>query len=861
METSKVKSFVDLKNDFGTGREDLEDSIREKSAKICARRKQFAGKLAEDIEKIKGERELANAILQRVRKSVSALLPESELNNNDIILKCDEYQRALDDYMRDAITLQKRFENKKIKVIVFGRKSMGKSLFTQLYTGLGEDIVSTKRPGDDLDKTGALNVIMHSSDYKQGEQAIRVVFKNQETVRSYVNDCIVPLLKLGLKLPETVEGIYPSWAALNEVLSDPKKKSIAYSIIETVEAQPHKESIDDVMGWIALLKGIFEMESDFSDISRGAESIEITKEELPIYNNIQNSHKRKYLEVRYIEIILNLGHNGMFENFEICDTKGMSVSQGAAKAEKEILKEINDSDAAFSIQRIGQGRGEDAFYNTLNNNRGILLNQGISVDLHNKHFAVFNLDADAKPQSVKKTIDCILKYDLARKIYIGSLISGVEYEEVEIDPRIFVETAIVDMLAEITDSTTMQDQMLIEKCNSNLVVIYEKKRSLIDSLNDIEIKICECDKDRILIGKIKELQDCIVKGLDKIATENNVRIRGLAYENLKRNSNDDDPSMDIPDESSDNLYASNEEYRVKRIFSMIAGNAPSKEIDDLINKHQESKNLEQDAVDSAIRYVIARDVRPKAGSDVCMDVPGKGKVYANGSVQNIGSYIDSVSYAFYEIMRKNINEEFAPSTEILGVQKLNDAVFRMIWNGFKLDVLYENFNKDVFDKYQNEIVQKMKKIYSVSKSDPTGSYIIPEVSFNILKEYFRVVNGFRAQSAVDLVKPIIDWHILVQSIVEVYRRFDLKGRIEKKLAEECRMKENLFDGVIALLVSQDIPVSLIDMYSSRPIDELRKAEILSDSDYRKIKNKENWQEVINARNEIDVLNITSLQVI
>lgn len=854
------------------------EAIREGARVICERRGRYADTISNDVERIKSEISVIESLIKTIEENSSVLDGNQE---SELKALCEQLKKSLKAYLQKAQSLCNKFNNKKIKVLAFGPKTQGKSTFTRLYTGLPESVVAEKAPDDDRDKTGALSIISHKKENAVNNPQITVYFKTSESILKTVNSCISQLSILpNFSLPNCTSRGYKTWTDLSSVLANVNTKKKAYDALNSL-IDPNNQ-VTDFDPVKSFLKSVFETESSFVDVKETTGVKQISLSDLPLYNDMTNNGERRYLSVDHIEIAADLGYNDVFENFEICDTKGISAKAGAMIVEEGIYNDINNSDAAFSIQRVGQGQKATEFYVELSNSIKKVNKESKPERLSTKHFAILNLHKGINDASVDEVVNAINGSQLAKCIYIGSFATKegtiASYEDVNIDAETFAKSLVINMLSKIVDSTKESDDLLIKSCNELVIEINNNQQLLNEFLLQLQSKAEECNIDNILLRTIGSLRITAIEKLAKMAKAHNIIMPDTMekpnYSTAPQSQNNNDDEDEDDDETDDTIVASEEVVapmplehissniskldpkRNVRIFRMIAAHPELKDesIQNILKKGKAS--------DEAISYILDNDIQHLAGTNVYMGPNKNDAMEVSGTVSSIGGYIDSVSSLLYDRIAENINENYAKSQSIESITGLNETVYHTMWSELKLDRLYGDFEQQLLlCNAHNDIIKKINKLYSKPKTDPEGSSITPETSYNILITYFRNVEyKTTSEMGTDIVKPIVNWAVLKQSIIEVYRRYDFETRVIEKLANEEMLKRNIFVDLIVTLGSDSFVSGIKGMYVRNP-QELLDADIITSDEFDKISNQYKWGVLRNTREQLSSKNVTSLQKI
>ncbi len=871
--------------------EKRELKIKETAEKICKTRRDHADSIKKDIDNIRVEDEQIEKLIRNIRDNYGIL---DEKDKQDIETKCHQLEESIRDYIEKCEKLCARFKNQKIKVVAFGPKSQGKSTFTSLYTGLDHAVVAVKQAGND-DKTGATSVILHSGEEKGIE--IRVLLKSQEEILSMINSSLNALRELNLSIPGTNNnGIYNSWDDFMDIMKNQPLKKRTFENLLSLE---NSAKVENFTSNCAVLKSVFRTptiikelnleikgDSDFSEVlPKSVIDDEVKKHgqkiklnELPMYNDMQYEGNQRFMTVSLIKIFKNLGRQNMFENFEICDTKGLSEDAGGSAHEDSIYKELNEADAAFSIFMLKTGDASQTFYENLAKR---IHSKDSSIvkpsNFASKHFVILNVAEDGFTKSVPTVaIDIRKQNDVASKVYIGALKNN-SYDGKPIDAKCFVDSLILDMLETIVFNTKENDNSLIKECNEMVKSINASKDDLIKCLSQIQIKEDEYNIDNILLEKIQAFCIAAIEKLEKMASSHNIILPDIEngeYDtsnttSYSQNNDDDDDDEDHTEETNEvssasitpmpmehlsNSASKVDPKRNVRIFKMITARPDMDEIE--IEKKLGKCTSVSDA---AISDILDNEIKSLAGSNVYMGENIKYALKVKGSATDIGGYIDSVSALLYEVIKNNINIKYIGSQDIDSIISLRDELYSAIWEAFKFSDLYGAFNENVLKaNIQNEVIDEWLSYYSNDKKDPEASAITPEVSYNILIAYFKELD-FEPASKLG-AGTIINWESLKQAICKVYRRFNFEGRVLEKLTNEEKLKRNIFVQLRASLMNEAKLIGgIIGMYPKNP-DELLNKGIITADECKKISDQYKWGILHNTREQLDSKRVTPLSV-
>ena len=862
---NNVLSYAQLMS----GQNSLE-AIKEGARVICDRRGRYADTISNDVERINGEISVIKDLIKSIEDNSSVL---DDKHKSDLLELCENLKLSLKGYLRKAENLRDRFKNKKIKVLAFGLKSEGKSTFTRRYTGLPESVVAVKGAGVDQDKTGALSIIYHDKKYPKDNPKIIVHFKTQIEILTVVNFCIKKLSVLpNFKLPNCTDSGYSTWDDLALVLDDSSKKHEAF---QNLSSLTDGDKVIDFTALKSFLKSVFEKESNFTDVGEISHFEDVDLSKLPLYNDMTNKSERRYLSVDRIEIFADLEYEGIFENFEICDTKGISAKAGGAMiVEQGLYNDINNSDAVFSIKKVGQSAGAKEFYSNLRNNI-IKCDEGVKPEnLHTKHFAILNLLAKAEddPHTIDDAISTINELNLAKCIYLGSLGENISYENKTIDADLFARLVIVDMLTKIVDTTKESDDLLIADCNKLVNEINDNQRLLNDYLVQLQSNASEFNEEAIILERIAELRNAAILKLEQEAKAHDIPLQCVVC------GTDDDVVMNDSGDSKDDYFDDEDDDLIDtgsspksdgpayqehltrkliiddpkrdiRTFEMITAESDETVIVDVLRNAKKSASVS----DLALEYLLEKEIKAKAGSNVYMN-----SVKVDGSVNSLGGYIDSVSALLFRKIEDNINTNHSLPCNIDSIVELRTKVYRVVWDALKLTGLLGELTEEVLERHNyNYVMDKWYRWYTSSIKDQYSSIIVPQQSYNILIEYF---NGLKHDPDSNLKSgSVVDWNRLKRAVQNAYKIYDFEGRILEKIANEELLRHNIFRALHTSLKNPAFDIDMKGIYLGRSADELYKIGIIGKAEHDRITNQYKWEILRNAREQLKTKSVTSLQ--
>lgn len=846
---------------------DVSEEVKDKAQVICARRKKYAKAIPVDkiSDKVAQGKELI--------KTIKGLLPKSENKINAIVLqKCGELEEKLNLYLEEAQKLQKRFENEKIKIVIFGKKSNAKSTFIQLFTGLDEKVVSVKAPGNDLDLTGATNIISHDTTGTKENPKITVYFKNSETLLRELNQSIFNLYD-GLKeLDSSFNYSYASWS---DFLDDIKKNGKKwFNLIQKLTG----ESIKDFSTKKKTLLQFFDPSARFTYVKNDEYHKDISVEELPMFNNMNNDGERHFLGVNEIRISLDLQNNEMFKLFDICDTKGLSTESGS-EYEPILFEQMNSADATFCVQKVGGGQQANEFFGSLADK---CLNEKGPKDLDKKLFVVLNKCQGIEQKSVSTVIGDIRDRNLAVGVYEGSLARDIkdstppqtpyiEDDGTVIDAEKFAKNVMTDMLYEIVKTTQSMDDLLWNRVSITRPIEIEQAVIDLVSAMDYSAIHVSLDLDGMLSKKILEYRTNALKTIESIAKEEKIldsssnALRAQSSKTKKKvtfkqfgaQEEKNNRQEGTESDSTQTQVSISQELANPKIYSIITGVEEDKFPSDLKNVDSDTiieKSL--DFVSEQIRDNIGKRVRIASGRSE------DGGSVITGDVQTVGSFIDDYSALLYDSVEPRINRNWAPPQEIKDYKNFCNLIINALWNDFKLDVVLGQINsgEDIY-KYITE--PRIKVWYNYWKEPhfdkPTDR--LPAIcSFDILKAFF--ANNDLMPSDVDIkqLRPLFgsvnedSWIMLKKAAFTVYNEdFNFKSIVEQKISDIIGTKANAYDAFTANLAEGKIDQDLTPLFKKLPKERLVELKILSKEELDEIKQADNRNKLLAKRDEINLI--------
>lgn len=786
--------------------DNIAKKVKEKAEAVCKNRKELADNLGVVLSKVEEQKIRVDTIVTNILN----VLDKLDLEEKEAIRECCKNLRSkYIDYENDISVLQKRFQNKKIRVISFGKKSQGKSSLTKAYTGLPDSVVAVKGDTDE-DKTGATNIIIHKKGVPADNPEIYVVFKKRERILEGVNKCINALSECG--------GIekFSKWEDLYAILCDDNQKHNMYDKIARLQ-QPHGKAIQGFLYLQKMLQNVFGEYSDFSDVDKELKSEyftdgkKISLEELPMYNDMQFKGKQKYMTVSEIRIYVDLEHNDMFENIEICDTKGISLLAGGDMWKADLYKEIGNSDAIFSVQMLGQKGGyADQFYSDLNDQRKDYPRDLDCLNL--KHYALLNICTGSSSNDVDSVLDAIKNADIYNTIYAGALLENAKFDGKPLDMNQFVNYVIYDMMNKVVVSTQKTDNRLMKKINcypEEIRKLREDLQSSLSCVNDFETKDWDAYIKELIVKKIPE----VVKDLNEIAKKSGVVYKGSdggnnekSNENVevkrssgwgtKNSSSENNTQQDAvethaQEDLSDNERKDNSQKEPSEVYKMITQDEGSKKYE----------NVEK-AIDEAI-IKVCDDVY----NDYVKENPDA------GAACNIGAFIDDVSLKVASKISDNINE-FVKISVNGEIDKFRNELFCKIWKAFGLNNFYpegNDFKAEWLEDKRSELIKKWHTQYNDIIGLSGAEAIFPRLSYSILRLYFKDAEPLEEERNRNFEKVVVKER-LEEAFVVAYKYHKFKERY-RQCTKSNAGKRSVHSAVTAGFIDRDdFSAKLLNLY-------------------------------------------------
>lgn len=840
--------------------QNVEYDISEKAQDICTRREKYAEYLEGRLVELKRYQTSMNSTLGNLLRSSSLM---EGIDKEAIISQCNAIKKDLANHIERVEKLCIRFKNKRIRIVSFGPKTQGKSVFTQLYTKLDDSIVAVKPDGNGIDKTGAINVIKH--DGTLTSPRIIVHFKTQQEVVDKINSYI-SLLPQGVQIS--------TFRSFQDVLTAKNNNTIIAKLSAYHGTQPISASCK------AGLESFFADNKKISEA--GADDKTITVDQMPIYNDMQYNGQegQRYAIVDYIEILTNLG-NDFYKYFEIGDTKGSSTDAGGNVADIEIFEAIDNSDAAFSISRVGSGQNNGEY---ITSNLFTHYQKDIK-NLHDKLFVILNMEKESLDkglQLINSVVKNIEVQQMAEQIYTGCLCKRpveIEYDEGNvgrlpadafIDPEKFVRAMLLDMLNKIVTNTKSNDDNLIVKISQSTEEINSEISKLKSLLNGCNVP-CEESEDGLIIEVIEELRDKTYNQInlhsnseDNHSNNHNhtssgvgTRRRGFNFgqeqsqsENVVEPSNQEEVSYTIEQPS---IIDYEEQYKKLRseemsIYKLLTGEKRKP-------RGKENPSV-KDEIEEAVTYIYKQHGdRPRVVDEITDKVISK----PSGNTSDLGWYIECVSKMYSNRIKENFNKKLTPQNEIPFEDEANE-VFRMLWEGLKLNCFtgwgeYSHdklSEKSILNKQLRELLELYKPAYD-SSTKPIPLF----TPYDTLLEYFKRYITKERKIIKQETDIVIDDEILIKTLIDLIRI----NNIPKMIVEKASDKKKEVDS-LRTKIAQEISPQTSFVQRILPLYRLPEASPVFNEELQQIRNlNEKIRSFNEAKSSVNALSaISSLSI-
>ena len=858
----------------------IQAEVKKYASEIRTRRIGKAKELEASSVKIAQEKQSIRSLLEQVQDALSKLTVSSQ-NKETLNRLIIELENAYSQYEYSTRNLARRFQSAKIRVIAFGKKGQGKSSFIQAFTKLPDEIVTPKDFGSTKDKTGTTCIYFHKPGVSAKEPEIYVVFRKPEEILSKVNEALSMLSKAGLSI--NGKKHFVSLSELQNVLANEHENLSVYNKIKNL-TQNTNSTIPEFLSYKNILMDFFYPHSDYSEIIDNSNKDYFTKDkgkrislsELPMYNDMQYEGARRFPIVSEIRVYVDLGRDNMFENIEICDTKGISVQAGGRAWEKELYSELENCDAAFSIQFDGDpstGEGPLGFYQKINNE--MTEHPGHFNDFGLKHYIIINSHTDAKLEEVIGNAEDIAPLSIAQSLYIGALINNAKIKsgkkDITLNMQGFVDFVIYNMIKNIVVNTNETDKNLENALKGAKKVIDVKTTEIRKLLQDINkgLPEKELNWDDVIINSLFKRKRDVENDIEKYAQSEKIILPTTkAKEDNKMDSpqnangnmwdDDDEDESYMNDTSSDsNLseedISTNENIPDERDISVGIYNMLTHED---LEKHDDISN--QQAVELAIGHLFDKNIEIAGNQGIFL------KQNIIGTAKYIGSFVDHLSSLIFNEINQNVNHYFISNSNKGNLTEFKNKIFNIIWEGFYINHFCE-FEKFDIESLKTLIKSNTQK-YPMFKTwvenyettgDNKATCIYPRTSYAILKAYFDSVSELPSEEELrSNTHPIFKKEELKHAVITAYMFHDYVTRYKEQINNDISNKRNVLTAIISDMGGEQKYVyELLDLYKSlRPHEYgkiLGECGLISSSDKAEFENQESIKTFRNITGQIN----------
>lgn len=817
---SKNYQYVDennepLKNADGVEVTNVREYIRVMAQRISQRRKDNADSIKE--AKLIVDKKATEAIknIDTIKNNIPLLVHAGHFTSaegENILNSCKTVADSIVDYQRDINILYDRISHGKIRISSVGLHRQGKTIFTRLFTGLGEDVLPSLNGLTDT--TGTLVILNHVKENVEASYTVSFYTKNEiiKTVNEYIKNIRSQRegWTIGGKSEITSIEELKAMRGCDKEIENLNNKQEAKSAVKIdyidglapyfrFPAQGEKD-------WIDYLTDKEEPSKPLGSVNEVKDYVLMNEYIKKTDNTGETKKKTLYLAVRDVRINVPFKRNGdLFDLIEIVDTKGGGGTAGS-HVNDEIKKAIDMSDAVFSLHKTTTS--EYNFYDEL----AILY--GLKSGLKEKHFIIINkvvmrdknnnIEQNNDINTVKERLE---KYNQADISYCGDLCDD--------DAQYFSNYIIADMLYHIAKYVNKFDNDRIKNCNA-----------IVDNINKEIMKLC---------SMLDNPYPCYDEGA---AIKRSIRqmiaaAKKYIEEQIVLGNQEEDPNV-----SHDYLQLKEDEKTVKTLYWLIAGiNGPGNDSPKLFEeekkKYSEICNEEpDDIVVELLRAVY--DVFPKLKST------------QEPNEEHVGEYIEESVNRINRSIAKRIND--LTIQERIGTRE-RDAIFGELWTIFKLnqcfssDKNWENCNIQTENSFFNELYSVFSEVIHSTGDKPKDTLC----AYKILKTYFKNAENFE-----DITPPIYVDDVRLRIIIAcALKEEKLDETIVNMSTKDKRTRSRIAKKVKICLKGDEQIAELCESFYS-----YYKNNILSDKDLREIKLSGNWQEISVAKKALNEAIVT-----
>lgn len=780
-------------------------SIIQKAKAIVDARKENAIPLQQAKENTLSGLENLHSFLEKVMLNIADYV-EDQVLVNKITEESDRILQNIPLFKKTAEVLCSRLGEGKIRIVSIGEKSQGKSLFTQIFTGLHPEskILKVKAHNDTRDCTGAVNTFYHKDG--QNRPLIRVEFLTVTDIVENIKSAI-GLIQDEIHNPNwTLKGVESicDKSGLKLFLTNTNHQAEITSLVINPEI---KSSLGQYFG--------NEEETSFVDLL-GRPSIPVPESDVDEYNDMQHS-SRHYLAVKRINITLDLFREGLFQYFEVADTKGLSAEAGAVANQNIIYDVINESDAVFSISRTGQQQNWKFYNQALGDH---YRNNAV---FKNKHFAIINVEEGFPMASADAGTKFLDDQKLSNFCYIGRLFEDSETDSTDLSipksdngenyctPKSFVDNLIIHMLGKIANHITEIDNERIRICQQSGNIISESLSKLKELLGNISYT--QFDEEKLVTEKVRGFCDAALKFIEEQKTE-------IRKEREKDSDNEESDyelyHRYVTDKTSENRFAS--------VYEVLTGEQYPGKLPQVDNDDEDKE------IEKAVSYLFQSE---KVTTRIAKNL--------NNQI-HVGEYADELVWAIRAVI---LDPLFEREKQHPIACKKKEEIFTHLWELFSLDQI--SGKCDSWDvNYVDDKIREMRVLNDVYKKGVFSPFEKSDelmTPYSFLKEYFRLLslpqNNDDDEEDYIEKKQNLDNTLCLKAIENEIARLSIKEKIINRIKHFPDSIESYCNNVINAIGNFDGDIAKYGCQFYLDNIEV----IASDTDKERLQKSRRWDEV------------------
>lgn len=793
-------------------------SIIQKAKAIVEARKQNSGPLQKAKDSTLAGLADLQLSLENLKENIASYC-EDVTKINKIIEESNKILGNIPLFRTAAEVLCSRLAEGKIRIVSIGEKNQGKSLFNQIFTGLpaNSKILKVKAHNATKDCTGAVNTFYHKDG--QTLPLIKVEFL---TVKEIVDN-----IKSAIKLIQA--GINDSnWTlrGIDSIRDKDELKSFLtntnhQAVIANLTINPEIKSS---------LEQYFDSDNSLSFVDLlGKSQITVSENDVDEYNDMQHPSKH-YLAVKKINVTLDLHRDGLFQFFEVADTKGLSTEAGAVANQKLIYDVINESDAVLSIVRTGGQQNWKIYTQALGDP------YRNNCVFKKKHFAIINVEEGHEMESADAGAKFIDDQKLSDYCYIGRLWedsetdshdSSIPTDQSHCIPKAFVDNLIIHMLGKIASHITEIDNERIKICQQSGTII-EDSLTKLKELLDIDYTLF--DEDKLVKEKVRGFCKAALNYIDE------QKIQIIREKENKEEDVDSDNELyyrNVTDKKNENRFTS--------VYEVLTGESyPGK-----LPQYDEDDESCDKEITEAVNYLYQSD---KVQSRIDKDLDYR---------THVGEHADQLVWAFCHVILEPL---FESETQHPIACKKKEEFFDKLWELFHLNVISEQASKwdALFVDEKISEMEMINKVFYKGVFSPfvkSGKLMTP---YSFLKEYFSLLSH-PSDDEDEYVeeKQSLDESFCRKAIVNEITRLGIREKIIDSIKNFPVYMEAYCNNISDAIERFDADVSLHGCQFYKDNIKL----IASEKDNEKLQKSQLWVDVSRCINNIKQYKFENLPLI